>query len=67
VSSSIGIRLVAGLVQVALLEAVGVYDEDPALGQVVDVGPQRRRVHGDEDVGVIARREDVPVGDVHLE
>ena len=39
----------------------------PPRGEVLDVRAQRGRVHGDEDVRVVARREDVVVGEVDLE
>ena len=39
----------------------------PPLRQVGDVRLQRRRVHRDEDVRRVARREDVVVGEVELE
>ena len=58
---------VAGLGQVARGEVVGVDDDRGALGQVAEVGAQRRGVHRDEHVGRIAGREDVVVGEVHLE
>jgi hypothetical protein len=58
---------VADLGEVALGELVGVDDEDAARGQVGDVGLQRGRVHRDEHVGAVARREDVVVGEVQLE
>ena len=59
--------LVARLLQVALLEGVGVDDQRAALGQVADVCLQRRRVHRDEHVRRVAGREDVVVGEVELE
>ena len=58
---------VAGLREVALGEVGGVDDDRRALGEVAEVGPQRSGVHGDEDVGGVARREDVVVGEVDLE
>ncbi len=61
------VGVIAGLLQVALLERVGVDDQRPALRQVADVRLQRRRVHRDEDVRRVARREDVVVGEVELE
>ena len=61
------IRGVAGLLQVALVEGVGVDDQRAALRQVPDVRLQRRRIHRDEHVGRVAGREDVVVGEVELE
>ena len=58
---------VAGLRQVARGEVVGVDDDRGALGQVPEVGAQRRGVHRDQHVGGVAGREDVVVGEVHLE
>ena len=60
-------RLVARLLQVALLERVGVDDQHPALRQVADVRLQRRRVHRDQHVRCVAGREDVVVCEVELE
>ena len=61
------VRLVARLLQVAVGERVGVDDQRAALRQVAEVRLQRRRVHRDEHVGPVARREDVVVGEVQLE
>ena len=58
---------VAGLLQVALVERVGVDDQRAALGRSCEVRLQRRRVHRHEHVRLVARREDVVVGEVHLE
>ena len=58
---------VADLGQVARGELVGVGDQQAAAGQVGEVGLQRRRVHHDQDVGGVARRHDVVVGEVQLE
>ena len=58
---------VPGLGQVARGEVVGVDDDRGALGQVAEVGAQRGRVHRDQHVGGVARREDVVVGEVDLE
>ncbi len=58
---------VAGLGQVALFEGVAVDDERAAAREVVDIGVKGRRVHGDKDVEVLPRREDVVVADVDLE
>ena len=59
--------LVAGLLEVALLELVGVDDQRRALGQVAEVGLQCRRVHRHQHVRRVARRQDVVVGEVELE
>ena len=61
------IRLVAGLLQIALVEGVRVRDERSALREIADVDLERRRVHGDEDARLVARREDVVVREVDLE
>ena len=61
------VLLVAGLLEVPLGEGVGVDDQRAALRQVGDVRLQRGRVHRDEDVRRVARREDVVVGEVELE
>jgi len=58
---------VAGLLQVALGEVVGVHDDRRALGQVGQVGLERRRVHRHQHVRRVAGGEDVVVGEVHLE
>ena len=62
-----GVVGVAGLLQVALVEGVGVDDERPALLHPVQLVAQGGGVHGDEDVGRVTRRRDVVVGDVDLE
>ena len=61
------VRVVAGLLQVAVGERVGVDDQRAALRQVGQVRLQRRRVHRDEHVRAVARRQDVVVGEVELE
>ena len=61
------IRVVAGLLEVPLVESVGVGDDRSALGEVADVDLERRRVHRNEDARLITGREDVVVGEVHLE
>ena len=61
------VGLIAGLLEVALVERVGVDEDRPPLDQLVDVGPQRGGVHRDQDVGCIAGRRDVVVGELHLE
>ena len=61
------VRRVAGLLQVAVVERIAVDDQRPAGGQVLEVHPQRGRVHRDEDVRGVAGREDVVVGEVDLE
>ena len=60
------VRLVAGLLEVALGVGAAVGDEDAARTQVLEVGLQRGRVHGHEDVGLVARGEDVPGAEVDL-
>ena len=61
------VRRVAGLVQVLLGERVAVDDQRAAGRQVDDVGLERRRVHRDEDVGLVARRVDVVRAEADLE
>ena len=58
---------VVGLLEVAVVELVGVDDDDAAALEVAEVGLERRRVHRDQYVGLIARSVDVVVGDAHLE
>ena len=58
---------VPGLVEVALLERVGVHQERSARCQLADVGLQGSRVHRHEDGREVARRQDLVVGDVDLE
>ena len=53
--------------EVALVEGVDVDDERAAGQEVVEVGLEGGRVHRHEDVGGIAGREDVVIGDVDLE
>src|SRR6202034_3049445 len=62
-----GVLGVPRLGQVALLEGVAVDDEDRSLGHQLDVGLQGGGVHGHQDVGRVARRQDVVVRNVHLE
>ncbi len=61
------VRLVSGLLEIALVEGVGIRDQRSALREIADVDLERRRVHRDEDARLVARREDVVVGEVHLE
>ena len=61
------IRGVARLVEVALGERVLVHDQRAALDEILEVRLQRGRVHRDEHVRLVARREDVVVGEVELE
>ena len=65
--SSSGLVGVADLREVARGELVGVDDQQPAAGQVGDVGLERGRVHRDQHVRGVARRHDVVVGEVQLE
>ena len=62
-----GVRRVAGLGEVALLEGVGVEDHRAALLEPRQLGPQRGRVHGHQHLGRVAGRGDVVIGDVDLE
>ncbi len=61
------VGLVADLGEVALGELVGVGDDQSTAGQIGDVGLQRGGVHRHQDVGAVARGEDVVVGDLDLE
>jgi hypothetical protein len=58
---------VAGLVQVALVEGVGVEDDRGTRGHAADLAAERRGVHGHQHVGGVPRRGDVVVRDVDLE
>jgi hypothetical protein len=58
---------VPGLPEVVRAERVGVRDDDPVLREVAEVRLERGRVHGDEDIGLVARRPDVTVAEVDLE
>ncbi len=59
--------LVSGLVQVALIEGLVVDDEGAARPQIRQVGLEGRRVHCHEAIGSVPGREDVVIGDLHLE
>ena len=59
--------LIADLGQVPLSELIGVDDQVAAPGQVLDVGFQGGRVHRDEHVRRVPRREDIVVGELQLE
>jgi hypothetical protein len=61
------VGLVARLAQVVLLERVLVGDDRAALLERAEVGLERRRVHRDEHVRVVSRREDVAGGEMDLE
>ena len=58
---------VARLGEVAGGEVVGVDDDRRTARHVGQVRPQRGGVHRDQHVRRIARRQDVVVGEVHLE
>ncbi len=58
---------VAGLVQIAGGEGVGIDDKDAARFEILQIGFQRRRVHGDEGIEEIARRMDVAAAEMNLE
>ena len=62
-----GVLGIARLGQVPILEGVAVDQDDRPLVHQVDVGLQGGRVHGHQDIGRIARGQDVVVGDVDLE
>ena len=61
------VRLVPRLLQVAVVEGVGVGDDRPALREVADVDLERGGIHRDEDARLVSGREDVVVREVHLE
>ena len=61
------VRLVARLLQVPVVEGVGVDDDRPALREVAQVHLERRGVHRHEHARLVARREDVVVGEMDLE
>jgi hypothetical protein len=61
------IGVVAGLGEVALVEGIGVDEEETTGKQVFQVRSQGSRVHRDQDVGLVTRRQDVAVGDLYLE
>ena len=58
---------VAGLLQVPVVEGVGVEDDRAALRQVGQVGSERGGIHRDEHVRAVAGCEDVVIGEVDLE
>jgi hypothetical protein len=55
------------LLQVPLRERVLVHDDRPALLDRAELGLQGRRVHRDQDVRVVAGRQDVGRGELDLE
>src|SRR5262249_25143737 len=57
---------VTGLLQVALVELVGVQDEDAARLQVPDVDFERRGVHRHQNLRLVARRADVAAAEIEL-
>ena len=61
------VRVVTRLGQVSLRERVLVDDQRPTAREVAQVRLQRGRVHRDEHVRRVARRQDVVVGEVNLE
>ncbi len=61
------VGLIADLRQVSLGELVGVRDDQSATREVADVGLECSRIHRDENVGSVARSEDVEVRDLDLE
>ena len=61
------VRRVARLLEIAVVERVRVHDQRAALRQILEIRHQRRRVHRDEDVRRVTRRQDVVVGEVELE
>ena len=61
------VRFVAGLLEVAVVERVGVDDQRAAGGHVLEIRLQGGGVHRNENARPISRGEDVVVGEVHLE
>src|SRR5262249_62079168 len=61
------VGLVAGLVQVAGAEGVGVDNQDAAGLEVLEVGLQRRGVHRDQGVERVARGVDLVAAEADLE
>jgi hypothetical protein len=61
------VRVVARLLEVALDERVLVDDQHRVAGDLREVRLERRRVHRNQDVGVVAGRLDVAGGEVDLE
>ena len=58
---------VARLLEIPIGERIAVDDERAALAEIAEVRLQRRRVHRHEHVRLVARRQDVVVGEVDLE
>ena len=61
------VGVVSRLLQFALLERVGVDDDDAVLRHAGQIGPQRRRVEGDEHIRLISGRVDILRGELDLE
>ena len=61
------VAVVAGLLEVALVEGVAVHDHGADAAEALQLGLERGGVHRHEHVGLVARREDVVVADVDLE
>jgi hypothetical protein len=64
---AVGERSAAGPLEILLVEAFLVDDEDAAGLRIVDVGLERRGVHRDEDVELVAGGEDLARREVQLE
>ena len=62
-----GIGGVFGLLQVGRRELVGVDDDHAARGQVAQAGLERRRVHRNEHLRLVAWGKNILAGQVHLE
>ena len=62
-----GVLVVSRLGEVARRKLAFVRDDQAALAQRLDIGLQRRRVHCDEHVGLVARRLDRGRAEVDLE
>ena len=61
------VGVIAGLGEVARGEFALVGDDQPAFAQVADVGLQRRRVHRDQHVGLVAGGVDRARAEIDLE
>ena len=67
VPSSIGLGRPADPSQRAIGEVMRVDDQRSAFGHVGEIGLEGGGVHRDEDVGTIARGQDVVIGEMELE
>ena len=58
---------VSDLLQVLRGELGGIKDDEAAAAKIAEVGGQGSRVHGHQDVGLVAWGGDVVIGEMHLE